>query len=134
MATLDELLERCRESSYVPLGGEPTLALDRRESVDEAVLGLARYFGEDAGRRAVLVTVDGEFAGYLERQQLYSFFAATEKGIGVSDPFGVLGDPGVTLFTLRCPRGDFELLTARLGSTPPRMCPSHPNLELEVVP
>jgi hypothetical protein len=81
---LDDFVSRAHDLDLSPDAQVGALRLSRGSEVQPAIGALEDYFGGDVGRQAILVVLDDEEQGYLERTDAYEFFPAFNRGFGDS--------------------------------------------------
>ncbi|MEJ2598676.1 MAG: hypothetical protein P8Z00_10115 [Anaerolineales bacterium] len=135
MTTLDEL----RNKSSAPASdshAEPSLYLDKDEQVEAAISGLMDYFGEDDARRGVNLVIQGEAAGFLQREAFYEQVSFESKGFGDGDFSSLPGLPQYRLQTLRCPEPGctYTCLVTYFEPADAPFCKLHPDRRMEAAP
>jgi hypothetical protein len=119
-----------------PLQGEDTevvLAIKGESEIDDAIYALDRYFLEDNRRKAVLLELQGERVGYLNRQDFCS--SGPEVRLGEAQGSALAGISAYKFITLKCPVEGCNAqlpLVVRFDEAAPPYCPKHRNKVLQV--
>jgi len=134
MFTIDDLKARAQAPKVVVGNADFTLMLDSNAVVEEVIIGLSAYFGEDNERQAIRLIVQGKEIGYLTRTGLYEFIELAERGIGDADNALLPGRPAYRLIELHCPFQGCEsrMLVTSVDNLP--ACPVHAGVRMEISP
>ncbi len=81
---LDDFVNRAHDLDLSPDAQVGSLRLSRDSGVEPAIGALGDYFGGSVDRQAILIVLDDEEKGYLERTDAYEFFPAFNRGFGDS--------------------------------------------------
>ena len=110
-----------------------TIHLESASGVEWATDALFDTLGEDSSIAAVDVVMDGEHAGSLRREALFSFVQDRQMKLGDAAYSGLPGDPAPSYLILHCPAPSCPrraLMSPDLYGKPV-LCPMHKQVMLK---
>ncbi len=117
-------------------GGDTTtvVAVSTGDDVDRVAHTLGRFFADNDTYSAVLLEIDGEAVGYLDRQDFYSEKYDRSR-LGEAQSAQLPGFPEYAFLELACPveSCNTQVFRIRYDEHNPDRCPIHPGQMLQVV-
>ena len=127
MTSVNDLINSA-QSDLAVAPGTAELRIEPDDPPDLLVHGLAEYFGRDDDRDAIGLVVDGDFVGYVARDDIGDLLPSSgTKGLGASDGIVLPGQANWKLFELHCTTSGCVsiVLTPLYSNAEPPLCEVH---------
>jgi hypothetical protein len=133
MSKIDELKAFATATPLDGLEIETILSIDSETEIDEAMHGLDRTFQSTPALKAVLLQIQNERIGYLNRQDFCSFQSDIKADFGHAQGAALPGTAAYTLTEFKCPVKDCPEPSILMIHYRQTLCRLHPNAILQRV-